>query len=135
MKINRPGDRNYSAEADSGLSKELLGNFQTEHSCHSRLIKKSEVVVQRCSVKKVFLKISQNSQENTCASLFLNKVAGATGNFIKKETLAQMFSCEFCEIFKNICFTENLWTTASEKWSCLLKNVYYNDGMNLKSIY
>ena len=22
-------------------------------------------------------------------------------NFIKKETLAQMFSCEFCEIFKN----------------------------------
>ena len=25
-----------------------------------------EAVVQRCSVKKVFLKISQNSQENTC---------------------------------------------------------------------
>ena len=46
-----------------------------------------------------------------------------------------MFSCEFCEIFKNTCFTENLWTAASEKWSCLLKNVYYNDGMNLKFIY
>ena len=29
-----------------------------------------EVVAQRCSVKKVFLKISQNSQENTCASVF-----------------------------------------------------------------
>ena len=27
----------------------------------------SETVVQRCSVKKVLLKISQNSQENTCA--------------------------------------------------------------------
>ena len=27
--------------------------------------KKSEAVVRRCSVKKVFLKISQNSQENT----------------------------------------------------------------------
>ena len=39
-----------------------------------------------CSVKKAFLKNSQNSQENTC-------------NFIKKETLAQ---CEFCEIFKNV---------------------------------
>ena len=26
-----------------------------------------EAVVRRCSVKKVFLKISQNSQENTCA--------------------------------------------------------------------
>ena len=23
-------------------------------------------------------------------------------NFIKKEVLAQVFSCEFCEIFKNI---------------------------------
>ena len=26
-----------------------------------------EAVAQRCSVKKVFLEISQNSQENTCA--------------------------------------------------------------------
>ena len=26
-----------------------------------------EAVVQRCSVKKVFLEISQNSQGNTCA--------------------------------------------------------------------
>ena len=26
-----------------------------------------EAVVQRCSVKKVFLEISQNSQEDTCA--------------------------------------------------------------------
>ena len=67
MKINRPGDRNYSAEADSGLSKQLLGNFQTEHSCHrnySRLIKKSEAVVQRCSVKKVFLKMELPVKKN-----------------------------------------------------------------------
>ena len=27
-----------------------------------------ESVIQRCSVKKVFLEISQNSQQNTCAS-------------------------------------------------------------------
>ena len=34
-----------------------------------------EVVVQRCSVKKVFLEISQNSQENTCARVsFLIKL-------------------------------------------------------------
>ena len=31
----------------------------------------------------------------------------------KKETLAQMFSCEFWEISKNTCFTEHLWATAS----------------------
>ena len=36
-------------------SKSFLGNAYTE------------AAVQRCSVKKVFFKISQNSQENTCA--------------------------------------------------------------------
>ena len=34
-------------------------------------------------------------------------------NFIKEESLAQMFSCEFCEISKNIFFTEHLRTTVS----------------------
>ena len=34
----------------------------------------------------------------------LNKVAGMACNFIKKETLAQVFSCEFCEISKNTFF-------------------------------
>ena len=34
-------------------------------------------------------------------------------NFIKKETLAQVFSSEFHEISKNTFFTEHLWTTAS----------------------
>ena len=31
----------------------------------------------------------------------------------KEETLVQVFSCEFCKIFKNTFFTENLWTTTS----------------------
>ena len=34
-------------------------------------------------------------------------------NFIKKKTLAQVFSCEFCEISKNTFFIEHLWTAAS----------------------
>ena len=34
-------------------------------------------------------------------------------NFIKKETLAQVFSREFCKIFKNIFSTEHLSTSAS----------------------
>ena len=62
----------------------------------------SEAVAQRCSVKKLFLKISQNSQENTCARFsFLKKLQADVCNFIKKETLAQVLSCEFCENFKN----------------------------------
>ena len=32
-----------------------------------------KAVAQRCSVKKMFLKMSQNSQENTCVSLFFNE--------------------------------------------------------------
>ena len=32
---------------------------------------------------------------------------------VKKEALAQVFSCEFSEISKNIFFTEHLRTTAS----------------------
>ena len=47
-----------------------------------------------CSVKNAFLEISQNSQKNAYARV----------SFLKKVTLAQVFSCEFCEIFKNIFF-------------------------------
>ena len=36
-------------------------------------------------------------------------------NFFNKETLTQVFSCEFSEISKNVFFTEHLWTTASDK--------------------
>ena len=42
-------------------------------------------------------------------------------NFIKKETLAQEFSREFCEILKNTFFTERFWTTASELLTLRLK--------------
>ena len=59
----------------------------------------SEAVVRMCSLKKVFLEISQNSQENACARVsFFYKVEAC--NFIKKETLAQVFFCEFCKISK-----------------------------------
>ena len=66
----------------------------------------------------MFLEISQNSQENTCARVsFFNKAADLRSstllkkqacNFIKKETHAKVNSCEFCGIFKNTFFTEHL---------------------------
>ena len=37
--------------------------------------------------------------------------------FIKKEVLAQIFSCEFCKIFKSTFFIEHLWATASSMWN------------------
>ena len=70
---------------------------------------------QTSSLKKVFLEISQNSQE------------GAACNFIKKETLTQVFFCEFCKISKNTFFTEHLW------WLCLhLRFVFYLTDQILK---
>ena len=45
---------------------------------------------------------------------FFNKVTGVRPTtLLKKETLAQLFSCEFCQMFKNIFFTKHLWTAAS----------------------
>ena len=67
----------------------------------SRLLKYfySEAVIRRCSVKDVFLEILQNPQENTCARDSFTEPQAC--NFIKKESLAQVFSFEFCEIVKN----------------------------------
>ena len=59
----------------------------------------------------MFLETSQISQENTCArDSFLIKFLII---FIKKESLTQVFSCEFWEVSKKIFFTEHLRTAAS----------------------
>ena len=50
----------------------------------------SEIVTRRGSVKKLFLKISRNSQENTCARVSALRDFG-TG-----------FFCEFCKSFNSI---------------------------------
>ena len=47
--------------------------------------------------------------KHLCQSVFFNKVAGSACNFIKEETLAQAFTFEFCEIYKNTFFTDQLW--------------------------
>ena len=70
----------------------------------------AKAVARMCSVKKVLLKISQNSLENNYARVsFLIKQAAKfieietlakACNFIKKEALAQVFSFEFREIPK-----------------------------------
>ena len=76
----------------------------------------TKAVVRRCSVKKVFLEISQNSQENTCArDSFFNKVPDLRPAFIKKESLPQVFSCEFCEISKNTYFNRTPPLAVSEE--------------------
>ena len=60
-----------------------------------------------CSVRKAVLRnFAKFTGKRLCQSQFLNNVAGfrPQGSFIKIETLAHVFSCEFCEIFKNTLF-------------------------------
>ena len=67
-----------------------------------------EAAARRCSVKKVFLKISQISREKTCARVSFLVADPRPATLLKKETLAQVFSCQFCEIFKSTFLYRNL---------------------------
>ena len=46
-------------------------------------------------------------------------------NFSKKETQTQVFSCEFCEIFKNTFFVEHLRTAASNHCQLIFVNIHF----------
>ena len=57
--------------------------------------------------KKYSYKFAKFTGKHLCQSFSFNKVAGLrpkTCNFIKKETLSQVFTCQFCEISKNAFF-------------------------------
>ena len=81
----------------------------------------------RSSLPEVFYKkgvlrnYAKFTGKHVCQRLFFNKVADLRPatllkkslwpkvcNFIKKESLPQVFSCEFCEISRNTFFTEHL---------------------------
>ena len=68
-----------------------------------------EAPVHKCSSKELFLKIRKIYRELPVLSLFLIKLQ----TFRQKETPTQVFSCEYCEIFKKtkIFFIEHLRTT------------------------
>ena len=70
---------------------------------------------QRCSMKKGILRnFAKFTGKHLCQSLFFNKVAGLRPATLLKRSLAQVFSCEYCETSKNTFFTKHLWTTASK---------------------
>ena len=71
--------------------------------------------------KGVLRNFTKFTEKHLCQSILFNKVTGLRP--IKKETLARVFSCEFCEISKNTFFTERLWITASIHSMTSLLNV------------
>ena len=72
----------------------------------------------RCFERKVFLAISENLHENTCASVsFLIKLQASVSE--KRE------SGTFCEVSKNNFFTEHHWVTASSLTTSLWEDRTY----------
>ena len=66
----------------------------------------SEAVARRCFVKKGVLEnFAKLTGKHLCQSPFF---AWGLQLFLKNETLAQTFFCEFCEIFKYTFFLEHL---------------------------
>ena len=84
----------YNNGADSTKS----GNVELKHT--------SEAVFQRYSVKKLFFKISQSSQENTCVRVclffvfFFDKVAAAATLF-KKRLQHSCFPVNFVKFLRS----------------------------------
>ena len=73
----------------------------------------AEAVIRRCSVKKVFLEISQNSQENTCAKVsFLIKLHASPhspATLSKKRLLQRCFPVNFVKFPRTSFTIEHLW--------------------------
>ena len=77
-----------------------------------------KAVVRRCSVKKVLLEISQNSQENTCARdsfliklqacIFIKKRLWRPATLLKKALCHRCFPVNFEKFLKTPSFTEHL---------------------------
>ena len=81
----------------------------------------------RCSVRKGVLRnFAKFTGKHLCHSLLFDKFAG-------QETLTQVFSCEFCEFFKDTCCREDPWATAS---MCPLdKKVKTNQSNMIQKFY
>ena len=100
------------------LSYPYITRFEQQQTLRSKLTD----TTYRSSRPKVFCKksvlrnVAKFTGKHLRQGLFFNKVAGLRPqpwNFIKKETLAHVFLCGFCEISKDIFFYRTLPVAAS----------------------
>ena len=86
------------------------GVFRTlSHIYDGMLFWKYRTSSRRCSVKKVFLKMSQNSRENTCWSLFFNKVADLKpATLLQRDSNTRCSSLNFAKFLETPFFKEYL---------------------------
>ena len=71
--------------ASDALDFIFVSRFALENTKACLVTVVTEAITWRCSVRKLFLEVSQKSQENTCARVsFLIKLQADACNFIKK---------------------------------------------------
>ena len=95
------------------VAKGLSANVMPPKACVSLRLKNltmktcvrngPEAVARSCSIKRCCQKFRKILRKKTCARVSEPEA----WNFIKKETLAQLFSCEFCEISRNTFFAKH----------------------------
>ena len=67
--------------------------------------------------KDAFKNFTKFKGKHLCQRLVFNKVVKPEATLLKKETKAQVFFCESCEVFKNAFFTEHFrMTTSKLEW-------------------
>ena len=102
---------------------------------------KKQTSIWRCSVKRkdILKNFAKFTEKHFCRSVLFDKVAGwkpetfrsshwrcfVKQGILKKVTPKKVFPCEFCELFKNIYFVEDLQMAGSEtpEWGCLFNKV------------
>ena len=96
--------KTYTLSLHTVLKSLYLKNMYFENIC-----KRQEAVARRCSVK-VFLDISQNSQENNCARVpFLIKFQASPATLLKKRLWHRSFPVNFAKFLRTPILTEHLW--------------------------
>ena len=94
----------------------------------ARQIKELQKRRQRCSVKNVLRNFTKFTGKHLCQSL-------ETCSFIKKDTLVQVFSREFCEISKNTFFHRTPQVAASGTKLMMIQIIpHFKPHCNLEKI-
>ena len=81
--------------------------WKTQSKCYSKN-KSAQILI---TIRQTFQKVWRNWVIKDLNNLKKGKLRSVT--LLKKETLAQVFSCAFCEIAKKTFFTEHFRTTTS----------------------
>ena len=82
-----------------GREQKTLFHWKLQTKLLMPSLRTMEALIQRCSVKKVFLEISQNSHANTCARVSL----------LKKRLWHRCFPVNFVKSLRTPFLTEHLW--------------------------